>query len=354
MKPITLSLLGGLGLAACGGAPKPVETLRLGPARDTILVPYTFITTASRVGESSWAVVAPNEREVAIVSFDDRTVRPLPHTPDGGYQQPAGLFRAGDTLYLADWSRRALLIWTLEGKQVRSIPASPLLRGVLPAARDGQGRFYVALNPPPRSDGSGNRDSTAIVRVSAEFTALDSVGMLAPPDVAEVFGQNGRRFDTRALSGRDMWGVLPDGSVWIARVNQNRVMWRSPEGTWSRGPTLPDRALLVLPEDRELFIQQFPPDLRPSAERVPFAITKPPFDGAFTDPAGNVWLVKSYALVDSTRAAQVVGRDGHLLRQIEYPGYGRLLGANDRYILVGEPYEKGYRLLRFEVRGDGQ
>ena len=39
----------------------------------------------------------------------------------------------------------------------------------------------------------------------------------------------------RALSGIDHWGVLPDGSVWVARVYENRVDWRAPTATGPRG-----------------------------------------------------------------------------------------------------------------------
>jgi hypothetical protein len=32
------------------------------------------------------------------------------------------------------------------------------------------------------------------------------------------------------LAGTDRWGVLRDGTVWLARVNQNQVFWYPPSG----------------------------------------------------------------------------------------------------------------------------
>ena len=41
---------------------------------------------------------------------------------------------------------------------------------------------------------------------------------------------------------------------------------------------LPDRVLEVTQYDRELFYRKFPPELRATAERLPFAAVKPPFE----------------------------------------------------------------------------
>ena len=73
--------------------------------------------------------------------------------------------------------------------------------------------------------------------------------------------------------------------------------WRSPDGEWVEGDPLPDRVLEVTQYDRELFYRKFPPELRATAERLPFAAVKPPFEAGFTSPAGTVWLEKSRAPV---------------------------------------------------------
>jgi hypothetical protein len=228
---------------------------------------------------------------------------------------------------------------------VRSIPAADIVRGTLPRARDTAGWFYLEQYPIPGPDGSGNRDSAAIIRANAEFTDIDTIARLAPLDIAEVVGDAGRRFERRVFSGVDRWGVLPDGSIWVARVYNNRVDWRSPEGKWTRGQPLPDRVLEVTRYDRELFLRKFPPELRSTAQDLPFAPLKPPFEAAFTSSTGDVWLEKSRAPADSSRRYHVVNRRGRLVREVRLRGQGRILGLGPTEGLVADPASEGIRLL---------
>jgi len=336
-----------LGLA-CGPTERKVPTTNLGKPVDTLVVPYSFISNAAWLGGNRWAFVAPNERRAVAVDFDRDSTAAL-GAPKPPYQDPFLLFRAADSLYVADWGARNMTVWTVDGRLIRSLPATLFVRGAFPEAKDGQGRFYAKLTPPPGPDGSGNRDSVAIISMTADLRSVDTVAHLAPADIAEVFGDAGRRFEARALSGSDQWGVLPDGTIWIARVNQNRVDRRGPDGKWSRGEQLPDRVLQVLPEDRDIFLKQFPEELRSTAQKVPFAIIKPPFESAFADPEGNVWLMKSYSLEDSTRSAQVVDPSGRLLKQLEFRGYGRVVGANQQVAVVAESDSTTHRLLVYRI-----
>ena len=168
---------------------------------------------------------------------------------------------------------------------------------------------------------------------------------LAPFDLAEVVSEGRRRFERRLLSGQDRWGVLPDGSVWVARVDHNRVDWTDPAGRTHRGPELPDKVFPVTEPDREIFLQRFPPELRATAEQTPFVPIKPPFEGAFAAPSGEVWLVKSRAVGDSLRSNQVIGRDGALIREVRNHAHGKLVAADPGRVLLAEPFEGGVRLF---------
>jgi hypothetical protein len=181
--------------------------------------------------------------------------------------------------------------------------------------------------------------------VTPGASRTDTIGRLSPLDLAQIESDAGRRFERRVFSGEDAWGVLPDGSVWIARVYQNRVDWIGPDGKVTHGASLPDRILEVTRTDRELFTRRFPPDLRSTVEQLPFAAVKPPFETAWTGPGETVWLEKSQAVTDSARSYHVVGRDGHPLREVRVRGYwARILGANESSALVADPDSTGYRL----------
>jgi hypothetical protein len=339
-----LSLL----LAACDPPPPaPVAELSAGP--DTASTGYAEIADAEWLGGDRWAVVAPLDVTVGVVSLHARRVAPLGGEGTREIRNPSIVFLARDTLYVGDWGLRRVSLWTRDGRFIRGLPAAASARGALPQARDDAGRWYLELKPAAGPDGSGNRDSALVIVASAGFERLDTAARLAPLDLAEVTGDAGRRFEPRALSGIDHWGVLPDGSLWVARVYENRVDWRGRDGTWVEGDPLPDRVLEVTQYDRELFYRKFPPELRATAEQLPFAAVKPPFEAGFTSPAGTVWLEKSRAPADSSRRYHEVDRAGHLIREIRVPGTGRIVAVGAEQALVAERVTDGTRFIGFPI-----
>jgi hypothetical protein len=336
-------------LLACGATKPAPPVIDLTPAGDTVLTPYSEVTEAAWLGDNRWALVAPSNDAAAVVDFTHRTTTPLGGGRSKEFRNPSGLFLSNDTLYVADWGLRRLTLWTPQGRPLRAIPASDAVRGGLPRARDSAGWFYLELYPRPGPDGSGNRDSAVVLRVDPELRHFGSVAQLAPLDIAEVVGDAGRRFERRVFSGVDRWGVLPDGSLWVARVYNNRVDWRDPNGKWTRGESLPDRVLEVTRYDRELFLRKFPRELRSTAQELPFAALKPPFEAGLTSPAGEVWLEKSRAPADSSRRYHVVDRRGRLTREVRVRGRGRILALGTNTALVEEPTPEGIRLIQVRL-----
>ena len=255
----------GFAIAAVACAePAPLPSFALRTPGDTIYLPFTEITDGVWLGEDRFAVLSPAENTVALLDFAAGTTRLL-DGKSGELQNPSALFALGDTLFVADWARRRVTAWGADGALVRDIPATDIARGSLPRATDRRGRLYYELPPLARRDGSGNRDSSAVLRAATSTAVPDTVAWLAPLDIAEVTSEQGRRFERRVFSGDDEWGVLPDGAIWVARTYQNRVDWIDTAGSTRRGAQLPDRVLEVTRLDRERFVAQFPPELRASA-----------------------------------------------------------------------------------------
>jgi hypothetical protein len=344
---------GGIGVAllaaACTTPTPAAPKLDLAPPPDTLQAPFHDAAGAVWLGPGRWALVSEGSGVVGLVDFRGRRIVPLggPRTPE--LKNPFALFRAADSLWVADWGLRRLTVWSSDGRFGRTLSAADVTRGALPRMRDVEGRFYVPMPSPPGRDGSGNHDSAAVVRTAPDFSRIDTLVRLAPLDIAEIDADAGRRFERRVFSGADQWGVLPDGSLWVARVYQNRVDWREPSGRWTTGQSLPDRVLEVTRADRELFLRTFPPELRSTAEQLPFAPIKPPFEAGFTSADGLVWLQKSRSVVDSAGSWHVVDRRGHLVGEIRLRGFGRILAAAAGTALAIEPDSAGLRVLQIVV-----
>jgi hypothetical protein len=101
--------------------------------------------------------------------------------------------------------------------------------------------------------------------------------------------------------------------------------------------------------DRELFVRGFPPELRRTAEMLPFAPIKPPFETGFTSADGLVWLQKTKPAFDSTGRYHVVNRRGELTREIRVPTTSRILAAGADQALAVEADSAGLRLLQYAV-----
>lgn len=339
-RSLTLALL--LAVGACGPEAAPTPVVQLQPAGDSILVPFAETTDAAWLGGRRWAVLAPGGPEIDLLDFAARA-RTVLGAGTGQLKYPLALFLAADTLHAADWVNRRLTLWSLDGGFGRAVPAYDQLRGALPRARDAAGNFYLELRPAAGPDGSGNRDSASVVRVAPDGR-VDTVARLAPLDLAKVQSPTGERFEQRVFSGVDKWGVAPDGTVWVARVYHNRVDRVPPAGRPAKGQALPDRVLEVTRTDRERFVERFPPELRSTAEQLPFAPIKAAFTSAFADARGQVWLERSRAVTDTTQGYHVVGPDGALRFIASLPGYGRVLAASDSEALVAESRSDGMLL----------
>jgi hypothetical protein len=342
-------------LIACSSSKAPAApVVTLSAPTDSLKAPFPDAAGAVHLGESRWAVVSEGSGTVVIADFaGDRVVR-LGGERGTELSNPFAVFAArADTLWVSDWGRRRATAWAAN-RLVADVPATDELRGALPRARDNAGRFYAAITPPAGRDGSGARDSAVLVRATSDLKRADTVARLAPLDLAEVQSDGGRRFERRVFSGQDAWGVIPDGTVWIARVYQNRVDLRTPDGAVVRGQPLPDRVLEVTRADRELFIRTFPAELRRTAEMLPFAPIKPPFEGGFTGADGLVWLQKTKAAFDSTGRYHLVNRRGELVREIRVPTTSRILAAGPSQALAVEADSTGLLLLQYTVPPDSK
>ena len=334
---------------ACTPPKPPAPTLVLPPTADTVVVPVVEITGAAPRSDGKYTVLALLEDQLYLADFARHSAEPFPGITKTEVPHPVTLIGIGDTIVVGDWGLRRFTEWSPQGQRLAAWPAPDSLLGALPKARDAAGQWYFEVWPDPKPDGSGLIDSGAVVRSDAQLTRFDTLARLAPPELVKVAGINGQHYQRRSMGGSDAWGVLPDGTLWLARTFQNQIEWYRPGSTKvERSPRLPDLVLTVTDMDREIYVRRFPEDQRQNAREVPNAPVKPPFEHAFAVSGGRLWLAKSDTALARLRHFQVVDRTG-VLWNVAVPTYGFALSVNDDYILMGEEFPGGIRLLRYPV-----
>jgi len=348
------ALVFALGLAACTPPKPPAPTVTVAPTADTAIVPVVGVASAASRSDGKWTALALLEDQLYLADFAGKSVAPFPGITKADVPHPVTLIGIGDTIIVGDWGLRRFTEWSPTGQRLAAWPAPDSLQGALPRARDAAGQWYFELWPDAKPDGSGLIDSGAVVRADPQLGHFDTLARLAPPELVKVSGVDGMHYQRRSMGGNDAWGVLPDGTLWVARVFQNQIEWHHPGvKTIVRSPRLPDLVLTVSDMDREIYVRRFPEDQRQTAREVPNAPVKPPFEHVFAVPGGRLWLAKSDTALARLRHFQVVDSTGVLLN-IAVPTYGFALGVTADYIVMGEEFPGGIRLLRFRVPAEAK
>ena len=268
------------------------------------------------------------------------------NAPPGQYKFPGWVAHlAGDTIALVDYSAIRTTLWNEAGR--------PL--GVM-AIQDGTGKtpilLYDTVGHGYKIDyqailGGGEPgrevrpDSVPVLRFTIKRGTVDTVALLAGPEYGDAtFGEQVQQA-AKVFAPNDFFGVLPDGTAWVARGRENRVDWRSPDGKWTRGKPHAYTRVPVTQADKDRVLAQvrehgkefgMPQELKIV---YPFAETKPPFEFALGSPNGEVWLQRPRAQDDAPMVYDVFSRKGEWDRQVGFPKGATLAGFGSKGAVYG-------------------
>jgi hypothetical protein len=288
----------------------------------------------------------------------------LPSDPASGkHKLPGFVLRfAGDTVGLIDFAAQRTTLWNEKGEYLGVLPGGGIGGFNQPLAYDTLGNGYkedirnVLGGLEPGSQVA--LDSLALMRIHRGKTTADTVAGLKLPEWGRgQFGEQQKIVST-IFSGRDLFGVMPDGSIWVARASNNAVDWRAPDGSWIRGPSRSYQTIAVPQEEKDAFLERLRSQMAqmgaPAGIELsyPFADTKPPFGAGLTDPSGYVWLQRSRAWGDSIPVWDVVGRDGKDVRSVQLPRNASLagFGAGGRVYLILREGEGAQKVARYVLK----
>ena len=257
----------------------------------------------------------------------------------GEYKFPGWVARlAGDTVALVDFSALRTTLWNEQGRPLRVLPIVNV-GGTAPVlVYDTMGHGYkidykAMLQAEP---GQTRRpDSVPVLRIELGGGKVDTVARLSAPEFGEAMFGEQKQQAAKVFAPNDFFGVLANGTAWVARGRDNRVDWRAPDGTWRRGKSRKYTRQPVTQADKDRVLAQvreqgkqygMPQDL---PIQYPFAETKPPFDFALGRPNGEVWLQRPRAREDAALVYDVYNGQGAWQREVSFPAGASLAGFGE-------------------------
>jgi hypothetical protein len=243
---------------------------------------------------------------------------------------------AGDTVALVDFSALRTTLWNEAGRPLGILPLRSIAGNTPVLVYDTVGRGYKIDYQAILGGGEPGRtlrpDSIAVLGITVKTGAVDTVALLTAPEYGDAMFGDQVQQAAKVFAPNDFFGVLPDGTAWVARARENRVDWRALDGTWTRGQPHPYTKLPVTQADKDRVLAQvreqgkqfgMPQDL---SINYPFADTKPPFDFALGRPSGEVWLQRPRKQENSGLIYDVFDRQGRWRREVAFPADAALAG----------------------------
>jgi len=265
----------------------------------------------------------------------------IKNAPASQYKFPGWVAHlGGDTVALVDFSGIRTTLWDEAGKSLGVLPIvevagnAPVL--VYDTVGNGYKVDYQSIVGGAEPGHPVRPDSVPVLRIALKTGKVDTVANLSSPEYGDaVFGEQTQQA-AKVFAPNDFFGVLPNGTAWLARGRQNRVDWRGPDGKWTLGKSRAYTKSAVTQADRDRVLAQvreqgkqfgMPQDL---AITYPFADTKPPFDFALGRPDGEVWLQRPRAQEDAPLTYDVYDRQGTWRQAVEFPARTSLAGFGEK------------------------
>jgi hypothetical protein len=244
------------------------------------------------------------------------------------------LHLGGDTVGLIDFATQRATLWSEKGSFLATLHTMPVAGANPAVVYDTLGHAYKAdyrailggLNPGVTI----RTDSAPVLRFARENAiTADTIALLKLPEFGEgQFGEDKKNVPV-VYAPSDVFGVSPDGWLWVARAGTNSVDWRSPDGKWTAGAARTWTVVPVTAADKERFMAAARAggmNLQ-TGVTFPFAANKPPFTSAASGQDGTAWLQRARAFEDSVPVYDVIGRTGALLRTVQLPKGTSLAGV---------------------------
>jgi len=262
--PFFVLTLGLLGLAVPPPGPASGQ-IRLDNPERRFPDDFGSIQTIRELPDGDLLVADPLGKALYRVDMDagTRTVVGREGQGPSEYLQPDAVWALpGDSTLLVDLGNGRLV--TL-GPDLSFGPTQPIALGepqmgqplvlAIPQAVDAAGNLYTRV-----MGGMGGEypDSADVVRIDRGARTSTPITRIKIGEVTQTTsgGADNRNVSISPipLSPEDAWGVAPDGSVVVARSGDYHLEWIGPDGSVTRGPTVPFDPIRIRQAEKEEYL----------------------------------------------------------------------------------------------------
>ena len=273
----------------------------------------------------------------------------------GEYESPGRVHVRGGRLGAFDYRLYRFTPWNDDGTVLESSTIPP--RATFAMQLDTLGHVYyeqmpahVFIGGDGGPDPDRSKDSTWIFRTAAEWgSRTDTVARRYEIGQVQIRMGDGAMFLPRLYQAPDVWGVLPDGTLWIARGRENRIDRRAPDGTWTTGTPRPFTPIPTTDADRRK-VQPFRPFAGSDTVYQPMAAEKGPFSEAVAAADGEVWTRLHQPHGFTTESYAIFPVTGPSTRSVSLPLGRRVLAIGARHVYAVVEDDDGFWTLERYAR----
>lgn len=257
----------------------------------------------------------------------------------GQFRMPFAVMHArGGGVYALDGVARRLVGFTPDGG-AGEVLALPEAVDQFTTRRDTVGAWVSALGERARND------SVPLVRVVND--AVDTLARVHVPQATVTIPMGARSYVAAPeFAPRDLWGVLADGTVWIARGGPHQVDYVLPGGARTVGG--PRRFVPVRSSDADRgTMRGLPAPAEVPVSALQYAPVKGPFLEARAAQDGAVWTWRTQPAPAQEERYTVFRPGAAETFDVVLPLHHRVVGLGARSVYVAERLDDGrWRVTR--------
>lgn len=257
----------------------------------------------------------------------------------GQFRMPFAVMDApAGGVFALDGVARRLVGFARDG-QADSVLSVPESVDQFTVRRDTVGAWVSALGERSRND------SVPLVRVHA--AGVDTLGRLLVPAATVTIPMGQRSYVAPPeFAPRDLWGVLSDGTVWIARGGSHEVEYHLPSGGRTVGGPRPFEPIRSTDADRGT-MRGLPAPATVSASALQYAPIKGPFIEARAAQDGSVWTWRTQSAPKQEERYTVFRPGVAETFDVILPLHHRVVGVGAQHVYVAERLDDGrWRVTR--------